>query len=103
MGGSLMVFWKPVALWYGENIAGEELPEGVKDISELTTNQVGTWTWSWMEPMIGVATFVLLCCQFTRAQAAKMNMKVWSDFLLEWRGNRLAKRFPQYDSSILCA
>jgi len=99
----LLVFWKPAAYWYGINIAGEELPEDVKDISEMTTMQVGAWTWSWMEPMIGVATFALLCCQFTRAQAAKMNMKLWSDFLLDWRGARIARKFPQYDGSILGA
>lgn len=101
--GSLMVFYKPVALWYGENIAGEELPEGVKDISEMTTNQVGTWTWSWMEPMIGTASFVLLCCQFTRAQVMKMNMKTYAEHLLTWRANRLAKQFPEYDGSMVRA
>lgn len=101
--GTLMVFWKPVALFYGENIAGEELPEGVKDISEMTTNQVGTWTWSWMEPMIGVASFVLLCCQFSRAQVQKMNMKTYGEQLLQRRADRLARRFPQYDQSMVRA
>ena len=46
--GTFMVFCPPVALWYGENVAGEDLPEGMRDISEMTINQVGTWTWSWM-------------------------------------------------------
>merc|ERR1719203_1232685 len=101
--GSMMVFYKPLALWYGENIAGEELPEGVKDISELTTNQVGTWTWSWMEPMIGVASFVLLCCQFSRTQVKKMNMKTYGRHILQWRANRLADRFPEYDRSMMRA
>ena len=31
-------------------------------------NEVGTWTWTWMEPMIGTASFALLCAQFARAQ-----------------------------------
>jgi len=101
--GTLMVFCKPVALWYGENIAGEELPEGVKDISELTTNQVGSWTWSWMEPMIGVASFVLLCCQFSRAQLKKMNMKTYGEHLLQWRASRLTARHPDYDGSMVRA
>merc|ERR1712039_615450 len=101
--GTLMVFCPPVALWYGETYAGEELPEGVKDISELTTNQVGTWTWSWMEPMIGVASFVLLCCQFSRAQLKKMNMKTYGEHLLQSRADRLANRFPEYDRSMVRA
>merc|ERR1711924_125278 len=68
VAGSMMVFYSPVAEFYGTRIAGEELPEGVQHISDMTTNQVGTWTWSWMEPMIGTASFVILCSQFGRAQ-----------------------------------
>lgn len=103
VGSSALVFWKPAAEWYAINVAGEELPEGVKDVDEMTVNQVGTWTWSWMEPMIGTASFVLLCAQFIRAQATKMNMKTYGDRILQWRGNRLAKVFPEYDSSMVRA
>merc|ERR1719384_147128 len=101
--GTLMVFNAPIAEWYAGAVAGEELPEGVKDIQELTTNQVGTWTWSWMEPMIGTASFILLCCQFGRAQAHKMNMKTYGEVVLQWRANRLANAFPEYDRSMVRA
>merc|ERR1719296_254698 len=100
---TLMVFYPPVAQWYAEAVVGEELPEGVKDISEMTINQVGTWTWGWMEPMIGVASFGLLCCQFTRSQAMKMNMKTYAEHLLQWRATGLAKKFPEYDGSMVRA
>jgi len=103
IGSAVFVFCPGPAEWYGVNVAGEELPEGVKDIDEMTINQVGTWTWSWMEPMIGTASFVLLCAQFIRAQATKMNMKTYGDRVLQWRGNRLAKAFPEYDSSMVRA
>jgi len=103
VGSILLVFWAPVAEWYGINVAGEELPEEVKSISEMTTNQVGTWTWGWMEPMIGTASFVLLCAQFVRAQGTKMNMQPYNRQLLEWRASRIAKAFPRYDESMLRA
>jgi len=103
VGSIFLVFWAPVAEWYGVNIAGEALPEGVGEIGEMTTNQVGTWTWSWMEPMIGTASFVLLCAQLIRAQGTKMNMQPYSRQLMEWRANRLAKAFPRYDESMLRA
>lgn len=103
VGATLLVFNKPIAVWYAENVAGEELPEGVEDIAELTTNQVGTWTWSWMEPMIGTASFVLLCCQFSRAQMSKMNMKTYGERVLQWRADRLARKFPEYDRSMVRA
>lgn len=103
ISGILLVFCKPFAYAYGTRIAGEELPEDVEDISEMTVNQVGTWTWSWMEPMIGVASFLLLCCQFTRAQATKMNMKPYAELMLQWRADRAGNSFPQYDRSMVRA
>merc|ERR1719420_788236 len=99
-----MVFCKPVAKWYGVQIVGEDLPEddiGQKEIEELTTNQVGAWTWSWMEPMIGTASFVLLCLQFARAQSVKMNLRPYTESMLRWRANRVARQFPQYDGSMV--
>mmetsp|Transcript_42684 Transcript_42684/g.92098 ORF Transcript_42684/g.92098 Transcript_42684/m.92098 type:complete len:365 (-) Transcript_42684:74-1168(-) len=98
-----LVFWPPVAYWYGTEIAGEELPEDTNDISELTINQVGTWTWSWMEPMIGTATFIILCCQSSRAQMAQMNMRTYGDRVLGWRADRVANKFPIYDRSMVRA
>lgn len=98
-----LVFCAPLAEWYGVNVVGEELPEGIESINDMTVNQVGTWTWGWMEPMIGTASFVLLCAQFTRAQASKMHMKTYSDRILAWRAARLAGAFPQYDGSMVKA
>lgn len=96
-----LVFWKPVAQRYGERIAGEELPEGVADISTMTTNQVGSWTWTWMEPMIGTASFVLLCLQFARAQSVKLNMHPYTESMLRWRASRVATQYPSYDASMV--
>merc|ERR1712032_23447 len=101
IGSCLLVFHKSLSMRYAVDVAGEELPEGVEDISEMTTNQVGKWTWGWMEPMIGTASFVLLCLQFGRAQAAKMKMYPYTEAMIAWRSNRLAAQFPQYDGAIV--
>lgn len=103
VAATLLVFCKPFALAYGTQVAGEDLPDGVEIIDQMTTNQVGTWTWSWMEPMIGTASFVLLCCQFTRAQVLKINMKPYGEYILQWRADRLANKFSQYDRSMVRA
>lgn len=103
VAATLLVFCKPFALAYGTQVAGEDLPDGVESIDQMTTNQVGTWTWSWMEPMIGTASFVLLCCQFTRAQVLKINMKPYGEYILQWRADRLANKFSQYDRSMVRA
>jgi len=101
--GCTMVFYKPIALWYGLSIAMEDLPQGVESIDDLTTNQVGTWTWSWMEPMLGTASFLLLCCQFSRAQAKNMQMKPFTEMVGSWRATRLANAYGAYDRSIVRA
>lgn len=103
VAGTAMVFFRPVAQYYGLEIAGEDLPEGVEDISSMTVNQVGTWTWSWMEPMIGTASFVILCSQFARAQMWKLNMRPYTESMLRTRANRLAKEYPHYDAGIVRA
>lgn len=101
LGAILLVFNKTCAKAYGEEIAGENLPTGVGDIAEMTYNQVGTWTWSWMEPMIGTASFVLLCCQFWRAQSVQLNMRPYKAAMLKWRGTRVAHKYPQYDAAMV--
>lgn len=100
-GAIALVFYPPVAEYYGVNVAGESLPDGVEDISEMTVNQVGSWTWGWMEPMIGVASFVLLCAQSGRAQMWKLNMRPYTEWMLRNRANRLAKLYPHYETGIV--
>jgi len=103
IGGTLLVFCSPVAESYGTGVAGEALPEGVESIHEMTINQVGTWTWSWMEPMIGTASFVILCAQFARSQAWKLNMRPYTEAMQRWRADRLAAHYPQYDKAAVRA
>jgi len=101
VGSILLVFCKPTAQFYAEHFAGEGLPEGVEDISTLTTNQVGSWTWEWAEPMIGVASFALLCMQFARAQAVNMNMSAYTRWMLHWRAHRAELQYPRYSAAMV--
>jgi hypothetical protein len=99
---TLFVFVKPTALWYGRCVANEDLPESV-EIDDMTNFQVGTWTWAWMEPMIGTASFVLICCQFIRISCKPLNMKTYMDLVLSYRAHRIAVKFPKYDRSMVRA
>lgn len=101
IGSIFLVFHPSTANWYGTRIAGEELPEGTDSVADMSINQVGTWTWSWMEPMIGTASFVLLCAQFVRAQLVRMNMKPFLAVMESRKAGRVAARFPQYDQSMI--
>ncbi|CAK0845123.1 unnamed protein product [Prorocentrum cordatum] len=64
LASCVLVFSKTCSLPYAR---GVDLPEGVQDISEMTYNQVGTWTWAWMEPMIGRGRRVSSSCACSSA------------------------------------
>jgi len=100
IAATALVFKADVAAWFGVSIVGEEKPQDPQ-LEERTTNQVGMWTWNWMEPLIGTASFVLLCCQFGRAQLIKMNMTTWGDAVMQQRALRLSKAYPRYNGAIV--
>ena len=47
----------------------DELPEPAVMLN------TGTWTWAWMEPLIGTASFSILCLQLVRSQMKKLALK----------------------------
>lgn len=63
--------------------------------------ETGAWTWNWMEPALGTASFTLLCFQFSRSQIKKIGMKPYTERLMEARARSLIEAFPNYDRSIL--
>eukprot|EP01065_Artemidia_motanka_P048608 TRINITY_DN7861_c0_g1_i1.p1 TRINITY_DN7861_c0_g1~~TRINITY_DN7861_c0_g1_i1.p1 ORF type:complete len:325 (+),score=109.77 TRINITY_DN7861_c0_g1_i1:75-1049(+) len=96
-----MVFSKPVAMFFATHfvqLPEDEWPEG---LDEFTCFQVGTWTWDWMEPLLGTASFVLLAAQFVRSNVKKMNTKPYTELVLSYRADRLSRIYPQYDRTIV--
>lgn len=61
----------------------------------------GSWSWAWMEPLIGQASFMLLTMQFARSQLTNMGLKPYSNWMRHRRANRLVARFKQYDPGLL--
>jgi hypothetical protein len=95
-----LCFHLPTAEWFNHYYVTTDVPEP-KDLE--TFLEVGSWTWSWMEPPLGQLSFFLLCLQFTRAQLDNLGLKPYTRRIKEWRGGRLTKAFPQYDARILMA
>lgn len=90
-----LIFDKQTVLWFNRHFVTAEVP----DAADLETIwEVGSWSWGWMEPVIGQASFVLLVLQFARSQAMKLGMKPYGDAMLSWRSKRLVKKYPQYDA-----
>mmetsp|Transcript_8966 Transcript_8966/g.16118 ORF Transcript_8966/g.16118 Transcript_8966/m.16118 type:complete len:113 (-) Transcript_8966:129-467(-) len=93
-----MVFDVDTAMWFNRKFVTMDIPEP----SELDTwLEVGAWTWNWMEPVLGTASFVLLCLQFSRAQIQNLGLKPFTKYLKEMRARNLAKAFPQYNEHFL--
>lgn len=95
-----LVFSRPVAAWFNEQFVFEDVPDGgIEALDSIW--KVGNWTWGWMEPYLGTASFVLLGLQFTRINMQRLHWKPYTERVLEWRANRLARQYPQYNEAIV--
>lgn len=95
-----MVFHRPTALWFNERFVNEDLPEGGMEALDNIW-KVGNWTWGWMEPYLGTASFVLLGLQFARGNMQRLNWRPYQDALSTWRANCAADLNPHYDRQIV--
>lgn len=98
IGALPMVFSVDIALWFNHHFVTMEIP-GASDLD--TALETGAWTWNWMEPVLGTASFTLLCFQFSRAQITNLGLKPYTEKLKEARAKAVIKSFPRYDATIL--
>jgi len=93
-----MVFDLTTASWFNENYVTADVAEA-KDLE--TWLEVGSWTWSWMEPLLGQVSFFLLCFQFARNQMLNMNWKPYTYFVKTQRAKALQRKYNKYDQMVL--
>jgi len=62
---------------------------------------VGSWAWGWMEPPLGQISFFLLCLQWARGQMLNVQVRPYTDRMMESRASSLASKYPQYNEGIL--
>ena len=98
VGSIPMVFNLDVALWFNDKYVTTDIPPPA-DLE--TWLEVGAWTWNWMEPVLGTASFTLLGFQFARAQMLNMRLKPYSDFMLHRRADNLFAQYSEYDEKIV--
>lgn len=95
-----MIYHLPTALWFNERYVTTDVPED-KDIESFW--EVSSWTWGWMEPALGTASFILLALQFARSQMLHMNIAPYTEFMLTRRASRLVQLYPDLDPEVLTA
>eukprot|EP00667_Euglena_gracilis_P019662 EG_transcript_21120 len=93
-----LVFHRPTAVWFNERFVTQDEPEWEK---VDTFFEVGTWTWSWMEPVMGTLSFLLLGLQFARANMQNLEIKPYTALVRSLKAARLARIYPQYDPDIV--
>lgn len=93
-----LVFQFDSVLWLHDVFISEEIPEPA---NRETFLEIGSWSWAWMEPVLGELSFLLLTLQFARAQLLNMGLKPYGGIVKGWRAKTLIKKYPKYDPKIL--
>mmetsp|Transcript_16660 Transcript_16660/g.29158 ORF Transcript_16660/g.29158 Transcript_16660/m.29158 type:complete len:262 (+) Transcript_16660:68-853(+) len=93
-----LIFHLPTVEWFNEKfVTSDEPPE--KDLE--TSLEVSIWAWNWMEPLIGTASFVLLVCQFSRAQMLNIGLRPYGRRVFDLQVTRLQQKYPQFNGNII--
>lgn len=93
-----MCFHLPTVKWMNDYFVTSEVPEP-HDLESFW--EVGAWSWNWMEPVLGTASFVLLALQFSRSIMLNLDMKPFTEKMRSLRADKLAHLYPQYNKDIL--
>eukprot|EP00547_Thalassionema_nitzschioides_P002150 CAMPEP_0194212684 /NCGR_PEP_ID=MMETSP0156-20130528/12707_1 /TAXON_ID=33649 /ORGANISM="Thalassionema nitzschioides, Strain L26-B" /LENGTH=266 /DNA_ID=CAMNT_0038940555 /DNA_START=73 /DNA_END=870 /DNA_ORIENTATION=+ len=95
-----LVFHLPTVEYFNEHFVTAEHPP-TKELE--TALEVGSWSWNWMEPVLGTSTFLLLSMQYMRMHFQHLGVTPYTHHMKRFRGKRLADKFPQYNPSLLFA
>ena len=97
-GSIPMCFDLHTVLWFNEQYVTMD----VEDAKNLETwLEVGSWSWNWMEPPLGQASFFLLCLQYSRDQMKNIGMQTYTERVKDKRGAKLVEKFPQYNGIVV--
>lgn len=95
----------PLVFQYDTATTFAESVHATLDTADIPTvhsfANVGAWTWTWMEPMIGTASFAILCLQLARTTMKKLEFRPYHHSLQSKRANNLASNYPRFTKSIV--
>lgn len=93
-----LVFHYNTVNWFNTAFVTADVPEP-KDLE--TWLEVGSWSWNWMEPVLGQVSFALLAAQFVRAQMQNINIRPYGDWVRGAKAQGVVAAFPQYNRELL--
>ena len=92
-----LVFELNTVNWFNDKFVTAEMPP-LEDLERML--EVGSASWSWMEPILGQISFFLLCMQFARSQLQNLGVRPYFNWQRNMRADYLVSQFPQYDAEV---
>ena len=93
-----LIYHLDTVLWFNEAYVTSDVPDD-KDLE--TPLEISSWSWNWMEPSLGTASFVLLCLQYARAQLQNLSAKPYTQMMIHRRALRVCSEFPRYEPGVI--
>ena len=98
IGSIPLIYHLDSVLWFNEQYVTSDVPDD-KDLE--TPLEVSSWSWNWMEPSMGTASFFLLCMQYARNQLQNLDAKPYTKMMLHRRANRVSTEFSKYNAHVV--
>mmetsp|Transcript_60952 Transcript_60952/g.145247 ORF Transcript_60952/g.145247 Transcript_60952/m.145247 type:complete len:382 (+) Transcript_60952:107-1252(+) len=93
-----LVFNRSAVEWFNHNFVQSDVPEP-KDMETMW--EVSSWSWGWMEPLLGTASFVILCMQLVQQMMSDVDMLAYHERVKVRVANVIAKQYPQYHRDLV--
>jgi hypothetical protein len=93
-----MVFDINTVSFFNEHFVTDDVPSAE---ALQTALEVGTWSWTWMEPIMGQLSFFILCLQFAYTEYNYIGLHHFHHSSKVRMAKTIAKKFPQYNEAIL--
>jgi hypothetical protein len=93
-----MVFDVNTVSFFNEHFVTDDIPSAE---ALQTTLEVGAWSWTWMEPIMGQLSFFILCLQFAYTEYNYIGLHHFHHTSKVRMAKTIAQQFPQYNEAIL--
>lgn len=93
-----LVFQRDIVKWFNNVYVTADIPS--KDDLE-TWLEVGSWSWNWMEPVLGQISFALLVMAYIRNQMLSLGYRPYRNFINQRQAANLVKAFPRLNPHLL--
>jgi hypothetical protein len=92
-----MVFDINTVSFFNKHFVTDDIPS---EEALQTTLEVGAWSWTWMEPIMGQLSFFILCLQFAY-EYNYIGLHHFHHTSKVRMAKTIAQQFPQYNEAIL--